>query len=195
MAKQLVSNELWAIIAPLFPPDPPKPKGGRPCIGNRAALTGIRFVLRTGMPWEMLPQEMGCGSGRTCWRRLRDWQAAGVWDALPLVLLDRLGLADHIDWSRASLDSGSVPAPGGAKNPGPIRRIGANRARSATLWATAAVSRWRSDIQRQTCTIRRCWRRGLTPFPLCSDHVAGRGSDPTSCMLITAMTIHAAVGC
>lgn len=159
MATQLLSDELWATIEPLFPPAPPKPKGGRPCISHRAALTGILFVLKTGIPWEMLPQEMGCGSGMTCWRRLRDWQAAGVWDDLHLVLLDRLGLADHIDWSRASLDSGSVPAPGGGNKPGPTRRIAANRARSATWWSTVAVSHWRSGIQRQTSTIHRCWRQ------------------------------------
>jgi transposase len=67
-------------------------------------------VLHTGLPWEMLPQEMGCGSGVTCWRRLRDWQRAGVWERLHRVLLDRLGIADEIDWSRASLDSRLVPA-------------------------------------------------------------------------------------
>ena len=78
--KPLVSDELWAIVAPLLPPEPPKPKGGRPRVSDRAALTGIIFVLKSGIPWEMLPQEMGCGSGVTCWRRLRDWQQAGVWD-------------------------------------------------------------------------------------------------------------------
>ncbi len=80
---------------------------------NRAALTGIIFVLRTGIPWEMLPQELGCGSGMTCWRRLRDWQQAGIWRQVHQTLLDQLGAADQIDWSRASLDSASVPAPGG----------------------------------------------------------------------------------
>ncbi len=78
MAKPVVSDELWEIIEPLLPPLPePSPKGGRPPIGNREALTGIMFVLRTGIPWEMLPQEMGCGSGMTCWRRLRDWLEFG----------------------------------------------------------------------------------------------------------------------
>jgi transposase len=71
MAKELVSDELWNTIEPLLPDEPPKPKGGRPRVDNRAALAGIIFVLKSGIPWEMLPQEMGCGSGVTCWRRLR----------------------------------------------------------------------------------------------------------------------------
>ena len=134
MAKPLISDELWQIIEPLLPPEPPKPKGGRPRLSNRAALSGIVFVLKTGIPWEMLPPEMGSGSGMTCWRRLRDWQEAGVWEQLHRSLLERLAKADQIDWSRASIDSGSVPAPGGAKKPARIRRIAANRARSTMCW-------------------------------------------------------------
>jgi transposase len=141
MAKELVSDELWIVIEPLLPPEPPTTKGGRPRVSNRKCLTGILFVLKTGVPWEDLPQEMGCGSGMTCWRRLQDWQAAGVWDKLHRVLLDRLGQAGHIDWSRASADSATVPAPGGALKPGQTRRIAANRARSAMLWSTERESR------------------------------------------------------
>jgi transposase len=138
--KPLVSDDLWAVVAPLLPPEPPKPKGGRPRVPDRAALTGILFVLKTGIAWEDLPAELGCGSGVTCWRRLRDWQAAGVWDALHRELLDRLGAADRIDWSRASLDSASVPAKRGANSPARTRRTAANRARSATLWSTGPAS-------------------------------------------------------
>jgi transposase len=143
MAKKLVTDELWEVIEPLLPEEPPKPKGGRPRIDDRAALSGILFVLKSGIPWEMLPQEMGCGSGMTCWRRLKEWHEAGVWESLHRRLLDRLGEADQIDWERASLDSASVPAPGGAKRPERIRRIRANRARSATLWSTEEASRSR----------------------------------------------------
>lgn len=103
---------------------------------NRAALTGILFVFKTGIHWDMLPPEMGCGSGITCWRRLRDWQKAGVWEKLHQVLLDRLGDAGKIDWSRAAVDSATVRAKKGAKEPGRIRRIKENRARSAILWST-----------------------------------------------------------
>lgn len=96
MSKPLVPDDLWEIIEPLLPPVPPNPKGGRPRVPDRRCLTGIIFVLKTGLPWEYLPQESGCGSGMTCWRRLRDWQAAGVWERLHRELLDRLGDAGHI---------------------------------------------------------------------------------------------------
>lgn len=134
MAKESVTDELWEIVEPLLPEELPKPRGGRPRVSDRAALTGIVFVLETGIPWQMLPKEMGCGSGSTCWRRLRDWQEAGVWERLHRALLDRLGRADEIDRSRACLDSASVPAKRGARRSARTRRIAANRARSATLF-------------------------------------------------------------
>ena len=117
MARPLVSDELWALIEPLLPP--PKPRRyqypGRKPIESRKALAGILFVLKSGIPWEMLPQEMGCGSGMTCWRRLRDWQQAGVWEKLHEVLLVKLRGADKIDWSRAIVDSASIRAVGGGE--------------------------------------------------------------------------------
>jgi transposase len=141
MAKELVSDKLWEIVEPLLPHEPPKPEGGRPRIDDRAALSGILFVLKSGIPWEMLPQEMGCGSGVTCWRRLREWHEAGVWEKLHRVLLDRLGEAKQIDWERASLDSASVPAKRGDKEPERIRQIRERRARSAMLWSRGRASR------------------------------------------------------
>jgi transposase len=128
MSKELVSDELWEIIEPLLPPEAPKPRGGRPRVPDRAALAGIIFVLKSGIPWEMLPKEMGCGSGSTCWRRLRDWQEAGLWEELHRTLLNRLGEADRIEWERASLDSASVPAKRGDRRPARIRRIREKRA-------------------------------------------------------------------
>src|SRR5215207_9010460 len=101
MAKPLVTEELWELVEPLLPKHPPRPEGGRPRIADRACLTGIVFVLKTGIGWEDLPRELGCGSGMTCWRRLEEWRRAGVWAALHAVLLARLNAADRIDWSRA----------------------------------------------------------------------------------------------
>ena len=134
MGKLLVPDELWQRIEPLLPPEPPKPKGGRPRLPARAVLTGIVFVLKTGIPWEDLPQEMGCGSGMTCWRRLRDWHQAGVWQRLHRVLLDELGRADRIDWSRAALDSASVPAKRGVQRPDRTQPIAAKQAANITSW-------------------------------------------------------------
>src|SRR5512136_2161544 len=128
MPKPLIDDALWSVIEPLLPPEKPKPKGGRPRVGNRATLTGILFVLKTGMGWEDLPQEMGCGSGMTCWRRLRDWQQAGVWQQLHEVLLAKLHGANQIDWSRAVVDSSAVRALKGGTKPGPIQRIKRRRA-------------------------------------------------------------------
>ncbi len=126
MAKPLVDDRLWTLIAPLLPP--PKPRRyrspGRKPLDYRQALTGILFVLQTGIPWEYLPQGMGCGSGMSCWRRLRAWQRAGVWQRLHEVLLARLQAADQLDWSRAVVDSTSIRAVHGGKTPGPTRRIG-----------------------------------------------------------------------
>ena len=140
MSKLLVSDDLWAAIELLLPSEPPKPKGGRPRCDDRLALAGVIFVLRSGISWEMLPRELGC-SGMTCWRRLRDWQEAGVWAGLHRVLLERLADAGPMDWSRASLESASVAAKRGVPRPGQTQRIEANRARSATLWSTAGAHR------------------------------------------------------
>jgi len=123
MAKPLLTDELWERIEPFIPPEPPKPKGGRPPVPPRAALTGILFVLKTGIPWEYLPQEMGCGCGMTCWRRLRDWQEAGVWDDIWRSLLDELGRAGGIDWSSAAIDSCSTRALFGGPRRGRTPRI------------------------------------------------------------------------
>jgi transposase len=141
MAKPLVPDALWERIEPLLPTERPKPRGGRPPKPDRAVLTGILFVLRTGIPWEYLPKEMGCGSGMTCWRRLRDWNNAGIWVRLYEVILDELGSRGEIDWSRAALDASSVPAKGGAKQRGRTRQTGANWGRSTTWSSTATASR------------------------------------------------------
>ena len=117
MAKPLVDDELWKLIQPLLPSPKPRRKRypGRKPVDNRKALSGVLFVLKSGIPWEMLPQEMGCGSGMTCWRRLRDWNEAGVWQRLHELLLAKLREADQIDWSRAIVDSASIRAVGGGE--------------------------------------------------------------------------------
>lgn len=109
-----MTDELWELIEPLIPlPRHRRRRGGRtgrPRVADRAALAGILFVLTTGIGWNDLPAELGCGSGTTCWRRLRDWQRAGVWAELHRVVLDRLGQTEVLDWSRAAVDSVSERA-------------------------------------------------------------------------------------
>src|SRR2546426_7334908 len=124
MAAVLLPDALWDLVEPFLPNPPRRPKGGRPRVPDRACLTGIVFVLRSGIPWQMLPRELGCGSGMTCWRRLRDWQQAGVWDPIHFALLDWLARDDQIDWSRAVMDSCSVRAVcgGGQTGPNPTDR-------------------------------------------------------------------------
>ncbi len=111
MAKPLLSNELWEELAALLPP--PKPRRysfpGRKPIDNRKVFTGILFVLKSGIPWEALPREMGCGSGMTCWRRLYEWQQAGVWQQVSKLLQEKLPEADKLDWSRALVGQHSLP--------------------------------------------------------------------------------------
>ena len=154
MAKRILDDRLWKLIEPLLPP--PKPRRfrypGRKPVEHRAALTGILFVLRTGIGWEYVPQEMGCGSGMTCWRRLRDWQAAGVWDKIHRVLLNELRRTDQIDWSRAAVDSASVRAVGGAEKRGPTPRTAARKARSTMSSPTRKASRSSRASRPRTAT-------------------------------------------
>jgi transposase len=144
MAKPLVTDELWEVIEPLLPEEPPKPKGGRPRVPDRATLTGASSSCSgRASPGRCAPPRDGLRLGHDlCWRRLEEWHEAGVWEDLHQALLDRLGQEEEqIDWERASLDSAAVPAPGGTKSPGLTRRTGANRARSAMLWSSVRASR------------------------------------------------------
>jgi transposase len=144
MAKPIVDDSLWTFIEPLLPA--PKRRRfrfpGRKPVGNRETLTGILFVLKTGIGWEYLPQEMGCGSGMTCWRRLAAWQKQGVWEKVHQRLLDKLQEAEKIDWSRAVVDSSSVRAVLGAKKRGRIRPIAPEKGRNITSSPTRAAFPW-----------------------------------------------------
>lgn len=150
----LVPDDLWAEIEPLLPP--PKPRRfrnpGRKPQDRRKALCGILYVLRTGIPWEYLPQELGLGSGMSCWRRLHEWQEAGVWQKIHEHLLARLREADKIDFSRAVIDSSSVRAVLGGAKRGRTRQTGRKRAANTTsLWRLRGYP-LRSPRRRRTKT-------------------------------------------
>jgi len=140
---ELVTDELWAYVAPLLPPHPPHPQGGNDFKPDRPALGGIIYVLREGIGWNRLPLALGCGSGTTCWRRYREWRAAGVWQRLHRVLLEQLAGAEAIDWARVSVDSASVPAKKGAPRPARTRPTAASAAPSSISRSMARVSRSR----------------------------------------------------
>ena len=135
LAKSILDDALWERIRPLLPPAKPRRRilPGRKPTPDRAVLTGILFVLKTGIPWEDLPQEMGCGCGMTCWRRLRDWQQAGVWSRIHHALLQDLADALRIDWSRAVVDSSSIRAMGAGEKRVRIPPIARARVPS-TIW-------------------------------------------------------------
>ena len=158
MARPLVPDELWEVVQPLLPRHRARPgKRGRPPVDDRACLTGIVFVLRSGIPWEMLPQEMGCGSGMTCWRRLRSWQRRGVWKKLLHALLQRVGQEEGIDWEHCCVDSQTFRAVFGGSSPATTPRIGLTKAANGTCSSMARAPHWPSASQPPTATSR--WRR------------------------------------
>ena len=132
MAKLLVPDELWSKVEPLLPPVREAGTRGRPPVPNRAALTGILFVLKTGIAWEDLPAEMNCGCGMTCWRRLRDWHAAGVWQRLHETLPAELRAAGQLELAAMVADASYLRAFLGASAPAPAPSTAAGRALSTT---------------------------------------------------------------
>ncbi len=139
MSQALVDDDLWTRIEPLLPKRPRRNRqyAGRKPIPDRAVLTGILFVLRSGIPWNMLPREMGCGSGSTCWRRLVRWQRAGVWTRLHRVLLAELRRRGELDLARAVVDSASLRALRGGKKLDRTLPIAAKPGRNITFLLTA----------------------------------------------------------
>ena len=134
MAKPILDDRLWEIIEPIIPKKKRRFRyPGRKPVSDRDVLTGILFVLKTGIGWEDLPKEMGCGCGMTCWRRLRDWQKAVVWDKIYHTLLNKLRQTDQIDFSRAIVDSSSVRAVFGGQKPAQTPRTAAKKARNI-IW-------------------------------------------------------------
>jgi transposase len=151
---ELISDELWEVVKPLLPP--PKPRRykypGRKPMDPRRALTGILYVLRSGIPWEMLPQELGCGTGMSCWRYLHSWQKQGTWKNIHKVLLSKLREADKIDFSRAVVDSASVRAVLGGPKRGRTRQIAGKKGQNTTSLLKHRAFPLRSMSRKRTAT-------------------------------------------
>ena len=151
VAKPLVDDELWAAVEPLLPRHRPRPKGGKPPVEDRVCVAGILFVLKTGIAWEDFPCEMGC-CGMTLLNRLRDWQKAGVWDAMHRAMLGRLRAAGLIDLSRVIVDSASVRAMHGGKKRERAPWTAGKTGRSTTWRSTPAACRCRRRSRAPTAT-------------------------------------------
>jgi transposase len=152
-APWIVSDELWELVEPLLPRRERRFRyPGRRRLPDREALQGILFVLHTGIAWRHLPIELGFGSGVTCWRRLDEWQRAGVWERLHALLLERLRAAGELEWSRAVIDSSHVQAKKGAPKRARARWIEAEPVPSITSSSTRAGSRLPSRSPAATAT-------------------------------------------
>jgi transposase len=142
VAPWIVSDALWERVEPLLPRVERRLRfPGRKRLPDRQALQGILFVLHTGMAWRHLPLELGFGSGSTCYRRLDEWQRAGVWERLHARLLAELRAAGELEWSRAVADSSHVQAKKGAPRRARARLIADETGRSTTSWSTRPESR------------------------------------------------------
>ena len=152
-APWIVSDELWKRVEPLLPRVERRFRyPGRSRLPDRPALQGILFVLHTGIAWRHLPLELGFGSGSTCYRRLDQWQRAGVWERLHALLLSELRAAGELEWSRAVADSSHVQAKRGAPRRARARSIAADAAPSTTSWSTRPGSRWPGRSPAATAT-------------------------------------------
>lgn len=152
MSKPLVTDDLWEVVAPLLPEHKPHPKGGKPPVPDRVCLTGILFVLKTGIPWEDFPCEMGC-CGMTLWNRLDAWRKAGVWQRLHELLLAKLRAAGEIDLTRVIVDSSSVRAMHGGKKRDRAPWTAGKQAPNITWLSMAAAFRWRRRSPARTHTM------------------------------------------
>lgn len=131
MSEDVLTDVLWERLAPLILVRPRRFRyPGRRPVDDRTVLAGILFVLRYDVPWRRLPAS-GV-SGVTCWRRLRDWAQAGVWQALHERLLAKLHAAGRLDLHRALVDSSHLPALKGGLPPGPARSTAPIPARNTT---------------------------------------------------------------
>jgi len=152
-APWIVSDELWELVEPLLPKKERRFRyPGRKRLPDRQALQGILFVLYTGTAWQHLPGELGFGSGVTCWRRLDEWQRAGVWEELHGLLLARLRATGELEWSRAIADSSQVQAKKGAPRRARARWTEAVPAPNTTSSSMRPESRSPSRSQAATAT-------------------------------------------
>jgi len=143
MVQRELTDEQWLRIAPHLPEHPRSPKGGRTPAPARACFEGLLWILRTGARWKDMPDCFP--SGPTCWRRLRDWDGCGAWEAAWIAFVEELGEHDRAMWEAVFADATFVPAKKGATA---SARPSAARERSWWWWAAARAFLWRSPSHR-----------------------------------------------
>ncbi|SDD60795.1 FCD domain-containing protein [Paraburkholderia lycopersici] len=120
----VVGDELWAKIETILPPVAPRRRQypGRKPTPDRFALLGIIYVLGNRISWNHLPADLGCGSGVSCWRRMKNWQEAGVWPKVERLLV-QAGLLPRGSPAKPRAEIGE-PGPATWKTDiaGPLRR-------------------------------------------------------------------------
>ena len=102
MVNSILPDKLWDAVRPLLPRKSVRINPGPIPPSDEACLTGILFMLHTGVDWEYLPASIGCVSGRACWARLREWERAGVWQDIYRVVTKYLANGNRIDWSQVT---------------------------------------------------------------------------------------------
>jgi transposase len=112
MSKDLIDGQFWTLIEPLIPTPGRRDHqyAGRKPTPDLAVFRGIVFVLQSGIPWNLLPKEMGFGTGAVCLRRLVAWQEAGAWPSIQEALLAELQRRGKTDEARAIAGSLSIRA-------------------------------------------------------------------------------------
>ncbi len=140
MERWRLPDRLWAMMEPLMPLLPERPRGGRPPVPARCAMEAIWFVMRTGCPWRALNATTLCSSA-TAERRFREWKQAGVFERLHRASLEAAHAAGAVDWSFLAVDGCHVKAPLSRTQKGGLRgSTGASKAPSGRLSSTAAAS-------------------------------------------------------
>ena len=181
MRSEFVDDDLWGVLSPLIPATSRKPKGGRPPLSDRAVLNGIIYVLLTGIAWKHLPQELECGSGTTCWRRMQAWKKANVWSRMHRIILARLRASGKLNLYWAIVDSTSVRAVKGGDSRDRIPRIVGKEAANTIFWLTPVGFRsWLGSQEPTSRTSSRSSTSSSTSRESEAGPVAAPGSGSTS---------------
>ena len=137
-----LSDEQWAVIAPLIPPSPRKDGRGRPRVSDRDVLDGILWILRTGAQWQELPKG-DYPPYQTCHRRFQEWVRAKVFEGILTALAKDMEKRGKIDVKECFIDGTFASAKkGGQKSERPsVGRVQRSWL-SETFMVFRSVSTW-----------------------------------------------------